>query len=134
MVYEKLENEMLNNLQQIKSIKIYTNGDVKTISKDEKIFLEINNKLKDLFSNSRIMPAFGVSLDENVKQEIQTDNWIELEYSQTQTLNGLSFDKLLFRLEECYGFNLIRNFNNSYNGRCIFIDLDKLTDLNELVD
>jgi len=125
---------MLNNLQQIKSIKIYTNGDVKTISKDEKIFLEINNKLKDLFSNSRIMPAFGVSLDENVKQEIQTDNWIELEYSQTQTLNGLSFDKLLFRLEECYGFNLIRNFNNSYNGRCIFIDLDKLTDLNELVD
>lgn len=133
MITIDFDNETIN-LNDISKINVYKNGNISSYITSSSEFKAIINNLSSILESARIMPAFGVSLDEMVKQEISSDNWLELEFSCNQTINGLPFDKLLFKLEECYGFNLIRNYQNSYTGRCIYLDLDNLNDLNRIIN
>ena len=128
-----MENEIFKTLENLIKIDIICNNKKISILNNTNKFQNIKNKLHSLFCSARLMPAYGVSLDESVKEEIKNGSWIELTFSKEQVINNLPFNKLLIKLEECYGFNLIRNYKDSYTGRCLFIDLDNITNLNELL-
>jgi len=97
-------------------------------------FHKIKNNLLLIFSNSRLMPAFGVSLHKETLNELKSGAWLQINFSQPQTKNGLPFNALLFKLEETKGFNLIRLFDGKYEGRCLFLDLDQQTNLKDIVE
>ena len=70
------------------------------------------------------MPAFGVSLNDETIQAKQTGVWIELFYETTCLNNEMPFDSLLIQVEpENTGFNVIRKYDDKYDGRCFYIDL-----------
>ena len=79
------------------------------------------------------MPAFGVSLHNETLNEIKSNCWLQVNFNKEIVKNGLPFNALLFRLEETQGFNLIRLYDGKYEGRCLFLDLDKEMDLKNVI-
>ncbi len=124
-------NEIINRAE---SITIFKGGKQTKIEKNNSQFLKILNNITNCFLDSRIMPAFGVSLHEETLKELKMDSWIKLNFNKTEILNELPFQALLFRLDECYGLNLIRENNKKFEGRCIYLDLDEKTDLLKIID
>ena len=123
------ENEMLNCLKKIESFVVRCNGEKTTIKKEDIKFKELHDKVYNLFSNSRVMPAFGVSLNSETQDAIRNDVWIEINFNSEMIINELSFSSLLFKLDQTSGVNLIRQHNGRYEGRCIFLDFDEEMDL-----
>ena len=108
------------------------NGEVKKISQEDNDFSMFKSNLRELFSNSRLMPAFGVSLHNETITEIKKDIWLKINFNHVLEKNGLPFYSLLFKLENVQGLNLIRLYNNKFDGRCLYLDLDNPTDLKSL--
>ena len=95
----------------------YTNDDI-----NFKKLLFITNKL---FKNSTQVPALGVSLDTETRKELKTGIWIEFIYNKTQSYNEMPFDSLLIKINQnCTGINIIRKYNNKYQGRCFYVNLN----------
>ena len=134
MIENEYSNSLIDCIEQIESIEILNNGQVKTLNKHSKGFEIVCDNLYQLFSTSRVEPAFGVSLHEETIKEMKTGDWLQINFKNQQIKNNLPFDKLLFKLDETYGFNLIRSYKNRYDGRCIYLFLEDLTDLKSLVE
>lgn len=132
-----IENDYSTSLTDciahLDSIDIFDNGNKKTIVLNSEDFKIISNNLKQLFSTAIVAPAFGVSLHDETLRALKNDNWIQLNFKTEQTKNGLTFTKLLFKLEEISGFNIIR-YNNNYDGRCIYLILENTTNLKSLLN
>ena len=74
--------------------------------------------------NSHQMPAFGVSLDDLTRQEMQTGVWLEFTFDKTCYNSDMPFDSLLINIQNDFtGFNIIRKYQNKYDGRCFYINL-----------
>ena len=128
---EKILNEIIKKTE---SVTIVVDGKKKEIKKGNENFNKIIDNVLSCFEGARIMPALGVSLHNLTVEEMKQNKWIKLNFNKTVTLNELPFDSLLFRLDECYGINLIRQTNGKYEGRCIYLDLDGKTDLSKIID
>lgn len=128
-VMESEEAKLINYINEISSIKIFNNGVSTLVFKGQDDFKKITNKLKELFSISRIMPAFGVSLHNETLNALKSDMWLQINFNKKLTINQLDFQSLLFKLEQTGGINLIRKNNNQFTGRCIYLDLQSETDL-----
>ncbi len=124
---------LVDELKNLASVQVYENGKVRTINKGEQEFLTIFSNLKNLFLNGYLTPALGVSLHSDTVKAMKTDNWIKLNFLPTQTKDDLPFDALVFRLDDCYGFNLIRQHNGQFSGRCLYFNLNQQTDLRRLI-
>ena len=124
---------MLDCLNYVNNFYIFENGKKKEINKTNKDYFKILTRLEQLFSTSLVMPAFGVSLHNETIEEIKKDYWLQINFSEELVKNGLNFNSLLFKLEETSGVNLIRNYNNLYEGRCIYLNLDEETNLKNLI-
>ena len=122
---------MYNTLEHLESIELIQNGKIHKLSQQE--FQQTFARLQDLFSEARVMPAFGVSIHEETVNAMQDGEWLKLNYNAEMDKEGLLFTSLLFRLEECQGFNLIRLYGERYDGRCIYLDLPQTTDLKQLI-
>ena len=122
---------MYNTLENLESIEIIQNGEIKKLDSQE--FNKVFNKLQDLFGEARVMPAFGVSIHEETLNAMKEGEWLKLNYNAEMDKDGLLFKSLVFRLEECQGFNLIRLYGERYDGRCIYLDLPNITDLKKLI-
>ena len=118
---------MYNTLEHLESIELIQNGTSHKLSKQE--FQQTFARLQDLFGEARVMPAFGVSIHEDTINAMQDGEWLKLNYNAEMDKEGLLFTSLLFRLEKCQGFNLIRLYGERYDGRCIYLDLPQTTDL-----
>ena len=95
------------------------------LSKGDEKFEKILNGLEKVTSNSREMPAFGVSLDKQTKEEMNKGVWLELCFNKVYYSNDLPFEGLLIKVEKGHqGFNLIRRTNGKYEGRCFYLDLE----------
>ena len=130
MNYEQKINDCIKDASKI---MLHQNGKTTEFLRgQEKFNLLLNNTLS-AFENSRIMPAFGVSLHAETVAAMQTDDWIEIVFSTEQTISELPFSALLFRLDEAYGINLIREHNGEYSGRCIYLDFDTQKNLREII-
>ena len=129
--YKEYENiqESFNDSYQIKFIKNNYSYYFEKESNDYKKIIAIINKMLD---NSHQMPALSISIDSETKKEIKTGLWLEFYYKETKTNNELPFDSLLIEInKDYYGFNIIRKYNNKYDGRCFYISLTN-TNMNEL--
>lgn len=107
-------------------INVYNDG-VKTQYVPAKIDFEvIMAAFEDMIEGARNMPAFGVSLNDETQKAMQNGLWIEFEFPQTSSFNGMSFSKLLAEVVEGYkGFNIARyNKDGGYSGRCFYLDLN----------
>lgn len=130
MISYNYEDSMIDCLQNIESFSIFESGNKIVISKENEEFNIILKKIEEIFSSSRVMPAFGVSLHDETLNALKQDNWLQIDFNQEISKNGLPFSSLLFKLEITSGFNLIRLYNGKYEGRCIYLDLNEPTDLN----
>ena len=122
---------MYNTLEHLESIELIQNGTSHKLNQQE--FQQTFARLQDLFGDARVMPAFGVSIHEETVNAMQEGEWLKLNYNAEMDKEGLLFTSLLFRLEECQGFNLIRLYGERYDGRCIYLDLPQTTDLKQLI-
>lgn len=127
-------NYLTNNYtKHITSIYIHTNGNKKVLTKNDTKFNLIIENLNKTFANSRLMPAYGVSLHEETIKEIKKGVWLEINFDSELEINELLFTSLLFKLEPTYGLNIIRLYNNKYEGRCIHVDFMENVDLLNII-
>lgn len=126
-------NNIYECLQNVESFNLYLNGKKELVLKSNKQFKIILSNLKELFEQARVMPAFGVSFHDEMLNALQTDTWLEINFSTEQIVNDLNFSSLIFKLEETYGTNLIRKQNNKYDGRCIYLDFIEKVNLKNLL-
>lgn len=123
------DNDLVNCMEYIESIEILNDGKVSVFKSDNKYYAKIKNNLKALFRSARIMPAFGVSLHDDTVEAIKVGKWIKINYSKELEVNDLPFTSLIFELNTTQGVNLIREYNNRYDGRCIYLDFDEVIDI-----
>lgn len=103
------------------------------IDNDSDEYTQIFSELDNMLKNSHEMPAFGVSLDNEVKEATKNGVWLKLIYSSTITYNDMTFDTLLIEVQkEWGGFNIHRGNNEVYEGRCYYISLEN--NMNKLYD
>ena len=127
------ENSLADCLNYVESFELFIDGKNEIILKENLKFNAIISKLEKLFCSSRLMPAFGVSMHRETQNALKADKWIKINFNKILTKNGLNFSALIFKLEETNGFNLIREYDNKFVGRCLYLDLDELTNLEELI-
>ena len=134
LFFEDNSNTILDIFNDIKSIEIFENDKQIKIEKHNPNYKKILNNLFDTFEDSRLSPAFGVSIHEETIKVMQKDSWIKLNFSKEMKKNELPFNSLVFKLEETYGFNLIRFYNQKYDGRCIYIDFIEKINLKNILN
>ncbi len=118
------QNSITNYFSKASAITIIENGTKTSYLKGDDKFEEILSSLSKITSGAHDMPAYGVSLDKDTKKAIESGLWLELEFKAPETFNELQFESLLFEVNESYqGFNLIRKNNNTYDGRCFYLNL-----------
>ena len=113
--------EIYNNIEKI---EVIIDSEVKVIDKDSKYLKDLVNICGDMLQNAHEMPAFSVSLDNETRVKKNNGTWVEIYFIKTLSHNELPFDRLLIEIEpEWTGFNIIRYYENKYEGRCFYIDL-----------
>ncbi len=127
------DESTMGKLNDLDSIEIYNNGKIERIEKDNEIFNLIKTRVEEVFLSARVMPAFGVSLHNETTKAMKQENWLKLNFNKEKEKNGLPYSSLVFKLENGYGTNLIREYNGKLDGRCIYLDFDKLIDLLNLI-
>ncbi len=107
-------------------IVVYDDGQKTTFNKGDQKYEEILGALKHITNGAYDMPAFGVSLDKETRKSLNSGFWIELVYESEQEHNGMPFSSLLIEINKDYsGFNLIRQVNGKYEGRCFYLQLQE---------
>lgn len=134
VIYNDNENSLHNCLKFVENFEIFNAGKGKKIDETDTRFNRIFQNLENVFKNSFLLPAFGVSLHQETLNERENGVWLQINFKKEQTKNGLNFNSLLFKLEKTQGFNLIRLYENRYEGRCLFLDLDFEQDLNSIIE
>ena len=87
----------------------------------------------DMIYNSYEMPAFGVSIHEHTMQALQSGFWIKFNFKEQMKHNDMPFDALLVNImPNDKGFNLIREVDGKYEGRCFYLNLEN--DMQSLYD
>ena len=120
-----IEMNLNDIIASSESINVYINGEVTVYKQEEMQFNQIVEGWMLLTENSREMPAFGVSLNGETLVARNSGIWVEFVFDRQYNHNGMSFEKLLIKVEkEWHGFNIVRyNVQGGYSGRCYFIDL-----------
>ena len=85
---------------------------------------KVLSALESMNENAVQMPAFGVSIDELTRKDMQKGVWLRLSYAENQSCFGMDFSELAFEVvPEYMGFNLCRLYEGAYTGRCFYLDL-----------
>ena len=114
------DRDFIDLINSVDHVEVYQDGKRICYFDD----LALLSELKILFSNSREMPAFGVSLHNETVKAMKVGLWIELCFDNKYLHNGMEFEKLLINVENSStGINLIRYNSGKYEGRCFYIDL-----------
>ena len=133
MIVCELCDEIDGCVSHVSEIYIFTNGSKLVLQRPEEQFKFLIDQIQNLFQNSRLMPAFGVSLHEETQNALMEDEWIQLNFPKTLSVDGLEFDSLLFKIETTGGMNLIRLVNGKYEGRCFYLDFQEMLDLKQIL-
>jgi len=106
------------------SIELIIDNEKSTFSKTHENYKQILSAFETLINSSHQAPAFGVSLDDLTRQELQNGVWIEFNFNKTCYNSDMPFDSLLINVQsEFNGFNIIRKYQNKYDGRCFYLNL-----------
>ena len=106
-------------------INVYADGAVKYYKSGTEEYNAIILRWNEMLEGAYEMPAFGVSLNKETLEVMKSGRWIEFQFAQKYKCNGMTFEKLLIKVESAFqGFNLIRfNTENGYEGRCFYFNL-----------
>ncbi len=127
-----MDNNILYIISTAEEIVIYQDGTETQLNSSEENFKSIAKELIKLSDTCREYPAFGVSLHNETVEAMKSGLWIEFKFPQTLTYNEMPFDTLVIEvIGEYSGFNIIRKFNDKYDGRCFHVNLID-TDLSSL--
>ena len=132
-IFHENSNSVIDLIEKIESFTLIKNGKHSFLDTSSKNFDGIKNNLLEVFKQGTLLPALGVSLHNLTVEEMKSGNWLELNFGNEQTKNNLPFTSLLIKLEQTGGFNLIRKHNEKYDGRCLYLQLEKTTDLNSVI-
>ena len=122
MSFESITDSFDSSVQMVITIENMTT----TLEEGDDKFEKILNSLKEITKHSHDMPAFGVSLDDLTREEMQTGMWLELIFDKTYSFNDMPFESLLIKVDkDAYGFNLIRKHNGNYEGRCFYLSIQE---------
>ena len=134
MAIHKFMQDQINYVfDDCKIIKLYKNGKIIELERDSKEFSQIMDIWQMTLKNSYEMPSLGVSLDSETRQAIQQGLFIEFVFDKTNCHNDMPFDSLLVEIVENQGgYQLQRNFENQYQGRCYYLNIFEIN--NDLYD
>ncbi|MBQ9795693.1 MAG: hypothetical protein IJW36_01850 [Clostridia bacterium] len=125
------QDTMQDCIQEIESFYVFKNEKkIKISNADRSKFNMILKNINEILHQSRLMPAFGVSLHNETLNALEKDTWLQINFNKEMEKNGLLFNSLVFKLELTSGINLIRLYNGKYEGRCFYLDLIQPIDLN----
>lgn len=132
----------VNFLQDYRLFDFFSKSNKITIlnNGEEYIFKQHGLPYEDLLqsflhtiNNAHEMPAFGVSLHDETIKAMQEGLWLKFDFEEEQTHNEMSFSSLLINIVPDYqGFNLIREYQGRYEGRCFYLNLEN--DMSEIYD
>ena len=122
---------MIDCFDYVNRIEIINNGKVRMMKPDNKYFAKTVNNLKKVFSCARLLPALGVSLHDDTIVALRQGRWLKVYFSKEMEKNGLPFENILLPLEQVSGTNIIREYHDRYDGRCLYVDFDQEIDLYE---
>ena len=131
-----MDNNILEIMTTANEIVVYQDGEDTKIKPDNIKFTKISNELLRLSTTSRECPAFGVALHNETVEAMSSGLWIEFKFDKTISHNEMPFDTLVIEVVGEYtGFNIIRKYENKYEGRCFYVDLidTNLTSLEEII-
>ena len=118
--------EIADSFSKSHQISLIKNNKRQDFSFDTDQYKQILDEFYIMLENSHQTPAFGVSIDDLTRQELKKGVWLEFSFSQTCYNSDMPFEKLLINVQpEFCGFNVIRNHQNQYEGRCFYINLSK---------
>ncbi|MBE5736740.1 MAG: hypothetical protein E7356_05275 [Clostridiales bacterium] len=114
-----MTGDIVEVLMSADTVELIENGNRCKIETDT-----FNNAINQTLEGAHAMPALGVALHEETIAAMQEGFWIELIYDKEYMYNEMPFDKLLIQVRaEDSGFNIIRHYNNKYDGRCYYVSL-----------
>ena len=118
----------IQQLNYVTSINLYKDNEKLEISKEDSKFALIIDNFRKTLEGYREMPAFGVSLNDETCEARKDGVWLEFCFYDVYTHNGMNYEKLLINIQEnVSGFNIIRYYDDKYEGRCFYVDLDGKT-------
>ncbi len=122
----EINNQSITNyFENIINIAVYNNGGKSLYFKGDDKFEKLLSSLKITTNNAHDMPAYGVSLNDEVVSAKESGLWIELIFECEQVFNEMPFDCLLIEVnKDNTGFNLHRKYNGKYEGRCFYLKLN----------
>lgn len=84
----------------------------------------IMREFQDMIFNAYEMPAFGVCMHEETIEARAQGIWLEFHFPETFYHSDMPFDTLLINIApEDKGFNLLRQHDGQYEGRCFYLNL-----------
>ncbi|MDE5721825.1 MAG: hypothetical protein K2I30_03690 [Clostridia bacterium] len=117
--------ELEKAFEKAENINVYNDGEVITYSPHTDGYKSILKGWTAMIENAHLMPAFGVSLNNETVKAMKKGLWVEFDFNKLYESNGLPYEKLLIEVNSGYsGFNLIRYMQEyGYDGRCFYYDL-----------
>lgn len=111
---------------EVQEISIYNNGSTQKLLPAQMGYKLVINGFKNLLSDARQMPAFGVSLNNETRSAMEEGLWVEFDFGKKLWYSQMSFEKLLVQVVSSHsGFNIIRyNSADGYAGRCYYFALN----------
>ena len=106
-------------------ITLYKNGKNQTFEKDSLKYTKIIDAFLEMIRDANEMPAFGVSLHDLTIKSMEQGTWVKFEFPEQMEHSEMPFDALLVNVvADWQGFNIIRELNGEYSGRCYYLDLN----------
>ena len=119
--YNEIELSFVDSIQ----IELIRDGDSEIYKKGTMKYGVILHEFMSMLKGSYQMPALGVSIDDLTRKEKNNGIWLEFKFNGVNYNSDLPFDSLLVKIErDNYGFNIIRKYENKYDGRCFYISLN----------
>ena len=121
-----VDNEFNSIFKEAEQINLYRNGEKYQYIFKEKQFEVILNGFEKMIEGSRLMPAFGVSLNAETLEAMKNGIWVEFVFDGVCRFNDMAYEKLLVEVNRGHsGFNISRfNSSEGYHGRCFYLDLN----------
>lgn len=120
-------------LPYVQQYNLLVAGQIVELSAEQQAQLQL--QVDQLLQNTRTMPAFGVTLPDELDADKLDNVYVCLKFDKPLSVNDLPFDELCFRVDkDCQGFNLNRGNKGVFQGRAIYVEILDGGTMNELYD
>ena len=121
--YKKFDS-VQSSFASSEQIEIINEGRSVIFDKGTDEYYSILFEFEKMIYGSHQMPAFGVSLDSLTREEMKKGLWVRFIFDGVNYNGDLPFESLLIQVVDDYsGFNVIREYEGKFDGRCFYIDL-----------